>query len=173
MRSLSKLSIGLLFCVLVSGCGYGFILAVEDGDTAAVRAKLDAGADVNAELPILGTRPLMAAAARGQLEIVRFLLDRGADVNVSDLTGWTPLHAAAYSGDPEIIRLLLDWGAVPTEETWYLPSPLTVAEQLERTHAVELLRAVQARPSGDSITARRSSEPANEAPGRQPGASPN
>lgn len=163
MMQVGKLSLGLCLCALLTGCALGLLHTVEQGEVGAVAARLDAGADVNAKLPILGTHPLIAAAARGHLDTVRLLLERGADVNAADLTGWTPLHAAAYSGNPEIIKLLLERGAVPVEETWYLPSPLTVAEQLDWADAVELLKYAKAHPNAYFVAHDRSSKETQEA----------
>jgi ankyrin repeat protein len=64
--------------------------AVQLGQLEAVRALLDAGANVNDSLAD-GTNPLVLAAQNGQWELGAFLIDRGADVNASK-QGWTALH---------------------------------------------------------------------------------
>jgi ankyrin repeat protein len=64
--------------------------AVQLGQREAVRALLDAGADVNATLPD-GTSPLVLATQNAQWELGAFLIDHGADVNAS-AQGWTALH---------------------------------------------------------------------------------
>ncbi len=84
--------------------------AVQDSDLAAVRAALEAGADVNATNSY-GATPLFAAADRGNIEIVRVLLENGADPNVSDtFYGATPVGWAMGS-NPAIAILLLEHGA--------------------------------------------------------------
>ncbi len=82
--------------------------AVREGDLAAVRARLAAGADVNAA-DEHGYTPLMAAAGRGDLEVVRLLLDAGADLAARNQLGTTALHqAASEAGHLEACRRLFD-----------------------------------------------------------------
>ena len=57
--------------------------AVRRGDTAAVTALLDKGADVNAKFRY-GATALFKAAERGHSDIVKLLLARGADATVRD-----------------------------------------------------------------------------------------
>ena len=54
--------------------------AVEQGDVGAVRALIEAGADVNAQ-DSRGRTPLMGAARLGYAETVRVLVGGGADVD--------------------------------------------------------------------------------------------
>ena len=80
------------------------------GHTAAVRALLDGGADVNTTDPN-GWTPLMEAVFAGHAETIRALLARGADVNTKDRAGWTPLMEAASKGHVEAVMILLACGA--------------------------------------------------------------
>jgi len=80
------------------------------GHTAAIRALLDGGADVNAIDPN-GWTPLMEAVFAGHAETIRALLARGADVNTKDQAGWTPLMEAASKGQAEAVMILLASGA--------------------------------------------------------------
>jgi ankyrin repeat protein len=60
-----------------------------------------------------GETPLQKAAAKGQLEIVKFLLNNGAAVNAFG-SGWpsfTALHYAAANGRKAVVDLLLSRGA--------------------------------------------------------------
>lgn len=63
--------------------------------------------------------PLVHAAGRGHLEIVRLLLERGADPN-SPEEGNAPhgraLYSAVYFGHFEVAKLLLEHGANPNQE---------------------------------------------------------
>jgi ankyrin repeat protein len=55
--------------------------------------------------------PLMFAAAKNDVDLVRVLLEGGASVESTNDYQWTPLHVAAFYGHLEVCRLLLDWGA--------------------------------------------------------------
>ena len=69
------------------------LFAVQLGQLEAVRALLDAGADVN-ERVTDGTSALVLATMNGHWELGMFLVDRGADVDAAD-QGWTALHQIA------------------------------------------------------------------------------
>ncbi len=58
-------------------------------------------------------RPIHAAAANGNLVVLRALLQGGADVNAHQQQDFTPLHTAADRGDGEMARLFLEHGADP------------------------------------------------------------
>jgi ankyrin repeat protein len=80
------------------------------GHTAAVKALLDKGAEVNPN-HTNGWPPLMEAAFGGHAGTIRALLERGADVNAKDRTGWTSLMEAASKGHQEAVIVLLAYGA--------------------------------------------------------------
>ena len=60
---------------------------------------------------ILPATPLVDAARRGEVEVVRSLLESGGDVNEARGDGLTALHAAAERGHVEITKLLISAGA--------------------------------------------------------------
>lgn len=123
----------MFLALLLHGCSIGLMHAVDQGDSAAVSSFLDRDLDANTQFPIIGSRPLILAAAKGHQGVVELLLDRGAQVNASDYTGWTPLHAAIYGGHAEVVQLLLERGAhFEHSHHWYLASPLSLAESLAR-----------------------------------------
>ncbi|HTW51246.1 MAG TPA: ankyrin repeat domain-containing protein, partial [Stellaceae bacterium] len=80
--------------------------AASRGDTQAVKALLDAGANVDA-YGLYGV-PLQAAAGNGHTETVRALLDAGAQVQINDNAA---LRVAAAGGHTEIVQALLSGGA--------------------------------------------------------------
>ena len=71
---------------------------------------LYSGADIN--LCGGGTRPLVAAAFRGNLQFVKDLLDNGANPHLYDCEGLTALMAAALKNNEPVIKELLQHGAV-------------------------------------------------------------
>ncbi len=68
-------------------------LAVREGQTEAVRALLDAKADINQVTPADKTSPLLLATINGHYDLAKLLLERGADPNVASDAGATPLYA--------------------------------------------------------------------------------
>ena len=61
--------------------------------------------------------PLVDAARRGEVEVVRSLLESGVDVTEAQGDGLTALHAAAERGHVEITKLLISAGAELNAET--------------------------------------------------------
>jgi cytochrome c len=85
--------------------------AAKKGDTAAIAAALDAGANVNE--PDGFATPLYYAVGRQHLDAAKLLIDRGADVNTGSKIGGPPLKAAVAKSKLELITLLLEHGADP------------------------------------------------------------
>ena len=69
-----------------------YLFAVQLGQAEAVRALLDAGANINDTFPN-GTSSLVLAAINGQWELGVSLIDRGANVHAAE-QGWNALHQA-------------------------------------------------------------------------------
>lgn len=69
------------------------LLAVREGHTEAVRALLDAKADINQVTPADSTSPLLMATINGHYDLAKLLLGRGANPNVASAAGATPLYA--------------------------------------------------------------------------------
>ncbi|KAF8054759.1 hypothetical protein HT031_006941 [Scenedesmus sp. PABB004] len=81
-------------------------IAAEDG--AAVRRALDLHpALVHAQYPRDGATPLHAAAATGNMALLRELLHLGASCQAVDARGEAALHAAARHGHVPLVRELL------------------------------------------------------------------
>lgn len=72
-------------------------LAAREGNTAAVKKLLRAGADPDIA-DARGLTPLHQAAYWGESDIVGLLLKSGASPNADNGKGWTPLHSAAMAG---------------------------------------------------------------------------
>lgn len=87
--------------------------AVADGDIATAKKYLDAGI-MNVNEKYFGWTPVLAAAAKGRLAMVKFLVERGADVNYQHpITKMTALAHAAYEGNNELAEYLLQHKADP------------------------------------------------------------
>lgn len=91
-----------------------FILAILQGDTAAVNLFLTAGMSPNLRNQQTGMTALMLAVSSGNKDIVRELLAHGAMVDAQeDGLGFTPLMLATVSGDSSLVKLLLNYKADP------------------------------------------------------------
>ncbi|KAL8393205.1 hypothetical protein RB595_003125 [Gaeumannomyces hyphopodioides] len=109
------------------------------GAEAKIKLLIDYGAEVNAQCK-KGTSPLMRAAGRGRLSVVKLLLEHGACQNV-DLYGATPLHYAASSGNVHILQLLIDHHADINAADNDSMTPLHMACRETKEDAVALLLA--------------------------------
>ncbi|XP_012688345.1 transient receptor potential cation channel, subfamily N, member 1 [Clupea harengus] len=86
-----------------------------------------------------GWSPLLLAAERGHLEVVRMLLQNHARVDVFDEDGKAALHLAAENGHEDIADLLLAHKAFVNAKTKLGLTPLHLAAQNGSTHLVRLL----------------------------------
>ena len=85
------------------------ILAAYKDNLYAIRALLDAGADINireSELEARGTA-LMRAADNDGVAVVHELINRGIDWNAQDGYGRTAVHSAAINGSSDSLAVLL------------------------------------------------------------------
>ncbi|MGD2072771.1 MAG: ankyrin repeat domain-containing protein, partial [Candidatus Thorarchaeota archaeon] len=64
-----------------------------DGDSEKVIAALEAGAQIEI-VDNRGMTPIIWAALRGHLDVVKLLLEKGANINSTNWAGWTPLMQA-------------------------------------------------------------------------------
>ena len=90
-------------------------LAAFFGQSAAVRALIAAGADVNAAAKNPAkVAALHAAVAGGKLEIVKAVLEAGADPNAQQQAGFRAIHEAGAKGNRAFADLLMAHGADPS-----------------------------------------------------------
>jgi ankyrin repeat protein len=117
-------------------------LAARQGQLEAVKALLEAGADVNQRAVGDNSTAMLVATINGNFDLARYLLDAGADPNAAQHNGVTPLYAAlncqwaakalypqprAYEQQRtsylDLMTALLDKGANPdarlTKKVWY------------------------------------------------------
>lgn len=95
---------------------------VDQENEEVVQTLVKTGIDLNYR-NMEGFTPLLCAAEKGNIKIVKMLLDHGADCNytgrLSDgnlgsgdpVIVWTPLFNAALYGHPEVMKLLIKHGA--------------------------------------------------------------
>lgn len=120
------------------------ILAARDDQRDAVRALLDAGADVNEAGAGDKTTPLVMAIINGHYDLAKYLLDRGANPNLANEDGLTPLYAVedtqyapiGWSPNPivaqekigylDLMKALLERGTDPNarleKKLWFRPT---------------------------------------------------
>ncbi|KAF5018694.1 hypothetical protein F66182_9308 [Fusarium sp. NRRL 66182] len=111
-------------------------LAISSRCTPITAALLDIGANPN--LPSRnGNTPLLAAAATGHDETVRYLVAHGADPSAAQgQSGYTPMHMAAHKDKPHVIRLLAESGAPIDVLDQMGETPLLVAAKLGNSKSV-------------------------------------
>ena len=83
--------------------------AAKSGDREAVRALVQARANVNAA-DADGTTALHWAVRQDDLALADRMLRSGADVDAANRYGVTPLHLAAVNGSEKMIERLLEAG---------------------------------------------------------------
>ncbi|MBX3744689.1 MAG: ankyrin repeat domain-containing protein [Verrucomicrobiae bacterium] len=129
----------------------------ERAEIARLRALFDRSPDRLNTPDANGRLPLVAAAAAGQLAVVRALLEWGARVNAAGpipgvvLLGEpreteTALHAAAREGHKAIVEVLLDAGADPNARGSGGLTPLALAIRKQYHAVAETLLARGADP---------------------------
>ena len=99
------------------------LMAARNGRIENARLLLDAGADVNEQMPT-GESALVLASFSDQGKFAAYLLERGADPDSAD-AGYTALHTAVSRGDAELVKALCAHGADPN-------SRLTKGSRLQR-----------------------------------------
>lgn len=115
---------------------YGLYLALREASLGVAGVLLDSPKTEVEARNLDDESPLMIAALKGHVDMVRRLLAREADVNK---TGWTPLHYAATGGNVEVIRLLLDAHAYIDAESPNGTTPVMMAARYGSDDAVKAL----------------------------------
>lgn len=120
------------------GCAPSLLSSVKRGDSTAVFAMLEGGAEVNAKNGA-GNTALHEATLYGRYKIVRILLEAGADPDIKDDAGNTPLHKAALRGSIDIAHLLIESGADLSAKDGFGNTPLHKAVSKGRFEVALLL----------------------------------
>lgn len=92
------------------------VTACANGIFTAVKAALEAGADVN-KPDEAGNMALHLAVRSKKMEIIEFLLEQKPEINVNDGPGDTPLGIALQLNNYRIAKLLVELGADPDQPT--------------------------------------------------------
>jgi ankyrin repeat protein len=116
----------------VMGGMTALLFAARGGHLDAVRALVNAGADVNQLSAGDHSSPLVIAVSNGHYEVGKFLVDNGADPNVPNVDGLTPLYAT------------IDMQYAPVS---WAPNPLTIQEKVSHIELMQSLLAHGANPN--------------------------
>jgi uncharacterized protein len=122
----------------------GLFIALREGSLKAANALVDWPKTKVETRTADDESPLMMAALKGHIDLVRQLIARDADVNK---TGWTALHYAATGGHVAIMELLLDNHAYIDAESPNGTTPLMMAAHYGSPAAVKLLLEAGADPA--------------------------
>jgi ankyrin repeat protein len=117
--------------------------AVQEGNSAKLKDLLAAGVDVNVKAVAkddYSATPLHLAAKRGDVVMAQMLMEKGADVNSEMTTGEMPLHTSVKAGHRAMVLFLLGKGADPNSESFYIQSPIAIAEEMNRQDLIDALR---------------------------------
>jgi ankyrin repeat protein len=81
--------------------------AVYGGDTAKVQQLLQQGANIEAKDDKYGDTPLIDAAEKGLVDVVKLLLDKGANIEAKNNDGDTALLYVAGSRETDVVAQCL------------------------------------------------------------------
>ena len=105
----------------------------------ALKALIEAGADVSKANRFNGQTPAHAAVTRGSILCLKVLVDAGADLSAADKGGRTPAHFAANLGRSDMLKLLTDAGADASKADKGGQTPAHFAATLGHSDAVKVL----------------------------------
>lgn len=139
------LSLIAAWCLLCGGAsaarlGSALIDAAQADDSAAVKALLARGTDVNAREED-GSTALTWAVMRSNTGIAQALLNSGADPNLTNELGIGALSLAIANGSTPMVKLLLEKGADPNVARENGETPLMTAARMSQVEVMNLLLA--------------------------------
>jgi hypothetical protein len=104
----------------------GFLKAVENDNSEAVRVFLSSGVDLEVK-DERGWTPLLIATANGKGNLAQLLIHSGARLTARDINGFTPLHWAALQGMSNIVVLLVTKNVDVNSQSKFKWTPLMQA----------------------------------------------
>lgn len=124
-----------------------FTDAIGKGDMKIIKKYMDEGVDVN--VGYFAWPPLLMAAAKGQLEPVKYFADHGANLNYQHpMTLWTAFHHAAYDGNEAMVKFLAAKGADINKKMRGNVDIIRVVRDLGNTKMVDLLLSLGVKNDG-------------------------
>src|SRR5580658_168944 len=120
--SLPKMAAGTPAAPIARGGLTALLFAARQGQIDAVKALLDAKADINA-VDSDGNNALTLAILNTHYDLTQFLIDRGADPNVAAKNGRTALYSAVEMHD-------VDW------------SPRPAHKEIDKTTSMDIIHAL-------------------------------
>lgn len=118
--------------------------AAEEGHVEAMRALLDAKADVNIQDNAGFHALYLGAGAEDAEKVVKFLLAWGANVHLKNKSGYTALHNACGCGEVGAIKALLEAKADLNAKSSTGSAPVHVAVLNNEPASLEALAALKA-----------------------------
>lgn len=87
-----------------------FTEAIGKGDMKLIKKFVDSGVDVN--VGYFAWPPVLMAAAKNQLEVVKYFAEKGAQLDYAHpMTKWTAFMHAAYNNNEAMVKYLAEKGA--------------------------------------------------------------
>jgi len=124
-----------------------FTDAIGKGDMKVIKKYMDAGVDVNAGY--FAWPPLLMAAAKGQLQAVKYFAEHGANLDYQHpMTRWTAFHHAAYDGNFEMVKYLAAKGADINKKMRGDVDIIRVVRDTGNTKMVDLLLSLGVKNDG-------------------------
>ncbi len=145
LRASTLILISVVFTL--SGCSTSLLKVAEEGNLPKVRSLLKKGINTN-EVDMWGMTPLMIAAKKGYIDIVKELVTHGADVN---LRGWEYELSLTVRYTPGMVNWFMTYG-VPGNITQSIGR--SAVDGLTTSDSVISLSAKPTGPSAMSYAAR-------------------
>lgn len=86
------------------------LLVADYGISQSTKYLIEIGAEVDCLSPSNFRTPLLTAASRGHINIVKYLLSKDANINAKDIMAANALILASTKGNLEMVKLLVEKG---------------------------------------------------------------